>query len=42
MLGFAAGDDFYAFNVAVPSLMGRLNDNWKVGVGALPSFIVRF
>ncbi|WP_066839750.1 hypothetical protein [Rufibacter ruber] len=40
-LGFAAGNDFYAFNVGGPSLMLRLNDDWKIGVGALPSFYIK-
>lgn len=41
MLGIAVGKDFYAFNVGGPSLMLRLNDKWKVGVGAIPSFYVK-
>ncbi|KHJ36488.1 hypothetical protein PBAC_33480 [Pedobacter glucosidilyticus] len=41
MLGFAVGKDFYAFNVGGPSLMLRLNNNWKLGVGALPSFYIK-
>lgn len=41
MLGFAVGNDFYAINVGGPSLMLSLNDDWKVGVGALPSFYIK-
>lgn len=41
MLGIAAGNDFYAFNVGGPTLMLRLNKDWKVGVGALPSFYIK-
>lgn len=41
MLGFAAGNDFYAFNVGGPSLMLRLDEDCKVGVGALPSFYIK-
>jgi len=41
MLGFAAGNDFYAFNVGGPSLLLQVHRHWKVGVGALPSFYVK-
>jgi hypothetical protein len=41
MLGFAAGKDFYAFNVGGPSLMLRLNNDCKIGVSALPSFYIK-
>ena len=41
MIGFAAGKEFYAFNVGGPSLLLRLNQDWKVGVGALPSFYIK-
>lgn len=41
MLGFAAGNDFYAFNVGGPTLMLALNKDLKIGVGALPSFYIK-
>lgn len=41
MLGFSVGNDFYAFNVGGPSLILKLNNNWKLGLGALPSFYIK-
>jgi hypothetical protein len=41
MMGVAVGKDFYAFNVGGPTLMLRLNNDWKIGVGALPSFYIK-
>ncbi|HMP98650.1 MAG TPA: hypothetical protein PKC24_02640 [Cyclobacteriaceae bacterium] len=40
MFGFSVGNDFYAINVGGPSLFLVLNQNWKIGVGALPSIYV--
>lgn len=40
MLGFSFGQNFYAVNVGGPSLFLALNQDFKVGVGALPSFYV--
>jgi len=40
MVGVSVGNNFYAFNVGGPALMLRLNQNWKIGVGALPSFYI--
>lgn len=41
MLGFAVGNEFYAFNVGGPSLLLRLNKDWLKGFGALPSFYIK-
>ena len=41
MFGMAVGKDFYAFNVGGPSLLLRLNNDLKVGFGALPSFYIK-
>ncbi|MFD2036319.1 hypothetical protein ACFSKL_16060 [Belliella marina] len=41
MFGVAIGNDFYAFNVGGPSLLLRLNEDWRVGFGALPSFYIK-
>lgn len=38
MLGVSFGNDFYAVNVGGPSLFLVLNQDLKIGVGALPSF----
>lgn len=37
MLGFSMGNNFYSVNVGGPALFLVLNDDWKIGVGALPS-----
>ena len=37
MLGVSFGKEFYSVNVGGPSLFLVLNEDWKVGVGALPS-----
>jgi hypothetical protein len=37
MLGVSFGRDFYAVNVGGPGLFLVLNENLKIGVGALPS-----
>jgi len=37
MLGVSVGNDFYAVNVGGPSLFLVVNENVKIGVGALPS-----
>lgn len=41
MIASSVGNDFYAFNVGGPSFQLRLNQDWKVGFGALPSFYVK-
>ncbi|MBW3467215.1 hypothetical protein [Arthrospiribacter ruber] len=38
MAGFSVGPKVVAFNVGGPSLLLRLNDKFKIGVGAIPSF----
>lgn len=40
MIGVSVGNNFYAFNVGGPSLMLRLHKNFKIGVGAFPSFYI--
>ena len=40
MVGVSVGNNFYAFNVGGPSLMLKLSKDWKIGVGALPSFYI--
>lgn len=40
MVGFSAGRDFYALNVGGPALFLILNENLKVGIGALPALYV--
>lgn len=37
MLGVSFGRDFYSVNVGGPALFLVLNEDWKVGAGALPS-----
>lgn len=37
MLGVSVGKDFYSMNVGGPSFFLVLNENLKVGIGALPS-----
>jgi hypothetical protein len=37
MLGVSFGKDFYAVNVGGPGLFLVLNEDFKIGVGALPS-----
>ena len=38
MAGFSVGKNIYAFNVGGPSLLLRLNQDFKIGLGAIPSF----
>ncbi|WP_106565344.1 hypothetical protein [Cecembia rubra] len=40
MLGVSFGKDFYAMNVGGPALFLVINENVKVGIGALPSIYV--
>lgn len=38
MLGLSVGQNFYAFNVGGPSLQLVVNQKWRLGAGAFPSF----
>lgn len=40
MFGVSFGQNFYSFNVGGPSLHLRIDKNWKLGFGALPSLYV--
>lgn len=40
MLGVSFGDDFYAFNVGGPAFQLVINEDFKIGVGAFPSFYI--
>lgn len=40
MLGVSFGQDFYSINVGGPSLFLVLNEDWRIGVGALPSLYI--
>ncbi|CAN5499894.1 hypothetical protein BH23BAC1_BH23BAC1_24960 [soil metagenome] len=40
MLGFSVGQNFYSMNVGGPSLFLILNNDWKIGIGALPSIYI--
>jgi hypothetical protein len=40
MLASSVGKQFYAFNVGGPSFLFRVNRNFRIGVGAIPSFYI--
>lgn len=40
MLGVLFCQDFYSINVGGPSLFLVLNEDWRIGVGALPSLYI--
>ncbi len=40
MLGFSVGKNFYSMNVGGPGLYLRINNDWKIGIGALPSIFL--
>jgi hypothetical protein len=39
-IGFSVGKNIISLNVGGPTFMLKCNENWKVGIGALPSIVL--